>query len=134
MKKICIGRRRVLDFASVLLSVYDEEFVDGNPTVQYQYIRELEGNELDYCHSDDDYVCRCYSDDDFDDVIPKTDFQDGISEYEDLAYQCHMPDDYDCQHGMDEDFQDGISKYEEVYEVVPYDYNCDVEEGVDCWQ
>ena len=45
-----------------------------------------------------------------------------------------MPDDYNCQHDMDEDFQDGISEYEEVYEVVPDDYNCDVDEGVDCWQ
>src|SRR6218665_1857703 len=71
-------------------------------------------------------------------LFQMTDFQDGIptGEYEDLGYQCHMPDDYNWQHDMDEDFQDGIpiSEYEKVCEVVPDDYNCDVDEGVDCCQ
>src|SRR6218665_510001 len=71
-------------------------------------------------------------------LFQMTDFQDGIpiGEYEDLSYQCHLPDDYDCQHGMDEDFQNGIpiSEYEKVCEVVPDDYNCDMDEGVDCCQ
>src|SRR6218665_48101 len=52
MKQICIGRRQVLDFGLVCLEGYDAEFGDGNPTVQYEDIRELEG---DRSHSDDYY-------------------------------------------------------------------------------
>src|SRR6218665_3684068 len=69
MKKICIGRRRVLDFGSVFLTVDDAEFGDGNPTVQYEDVCELEGYQG---HSDDDYDCEYYRDEgfNFDDVIP----------------------------------------------------------------
>jgi len=69
MKKICMGRRRVLDFGTVFLEVDDAEFGDGNPTVQYQDVCELEGYQ---CHSDDYYDREYYRDDDFnfDDVIP----------------------------------------------------------------
>ena len=66
MKKICIGRRRVLDFGSVFLDVDYPLYGDGNPTVQYHDVRELQDNPLDY-----DSDCEYYRDGDFDfdDVI-----------------------------------------------------------------
>src|SRR6218665_837461 len=67
MKKICIGRRRVLDYGLVFFDVDYPLYGDDNPTVQYQDVSELEGSQLDY-----DSDCEFYRDEDFDfdDVIP----------------------------------------------------------------
>src|SRR6218665_3307886 len=70
MKKICIVRRRVLDFGTVFLDVYNEEFEDDNPAVPYRDVAELEGYQ---CHSADDHDPReLYRDGNFyfDNVIP----------------------------------------------------------------
>src|SRR6218665_433577 len=69
MKKICIGRRRVLDFGTVFLDVYNAEFGDDNPAVPYRDVSELEGYQ---CHSADDLDRDFYRDGNFyfDNVIP----------------------------------------------------------------
>jgi len=68
MKKICIGRKGLLDFAKVDFFVrVAEEFEDGIPTVEYEDLFEVIGK----CYSPDDYDCECNMDEDFD-------FEDGI--------------------------------------------------------
>jgi len=51
MKKMCIGRKGLLDFARVDFYV-DKEFADGIPTVEYDELSEVIGYS---CHSSDDY-------------------------------------------------------------------------------
>jgi len=121
MKKICIGRKGLLDFATVIFYVC-REFQDGIFIGEYDDLLEVMGYQ---CHSPDDYDCEHDIDEDFQDGIP-------IGEYERLCevlgYQCQLPDDYDCEHVM-EDLP--ISEYEEVCEVVgnqchlPDDYDCE---------
>src|SRR6218665_2658342 len=91
MKKICIGRQGLLDFATVNFYVC-REFQDGIFIGEYEDLLEVMGYQ---CHSPDDEYDM---DEDFEDEIP--------IEYEDLCemvgFQCHMPDDYDCEHDMDD--------------------------------
>src|SRR6218665_4040532 len=124
MKKICIGRERLLDFAELFFFV-EAEFYDCIPIFEYEDICNLVGY---MCHPRG--VCEYDTDIDFDHGIHNAynckydmneDFQDGIpiGEYEDkcevVGYQCQLPDDYDCEHDMD-DFP--ISKYEAAFILV----------------
>src|SRR6218665_3639253 len=116
MKKICIGRKGLLDFAKVIFHVGCREFQDGIPIVEYEELSEVLGCQ---CHSLDlpldGYDCEYDMDENFEEDIP-------IREYEDLlevlGYQCQLPHhDYDCEHDM-EDIP--ISEYEEVCEEEGY--------------
>jgi len=52
MKKICIGRKGLLDFAKVILYVGGREFQDGIPIVEYEELSEVLGCQ---CHLLDGY-------------------------------------------------------------------------------
>jgi len=62
IKKICIERKGLLDFAVVDFYV-DEEFADDIPTVKFEELREVIGYP---CHSPDDYS---YEDDIYEDRL-----------------------------------------------------------------
>src|SRR6218665_3710234 len=101
MKKICIGRKGLLDFAKVIFCGGGREF-HSIPIVEYEELSEVLGCE---CHlldgSDGEYIA--------------------IREYEDLCdvlgYQRQLLDVYDCEQDMD---YLPISEYEEVCEVLGY--------------
>src|SRR6218665_42027 len=75
MKKICIGRKGLLDFAKVILYVGGREFQDGIPIVEYEKLSEVLGCQ---CHLLDGYDSECDMDENFEDDIP-------ISEYEEVC-------------------------------------------------
>src|SRR6218665_3530539 len=126
MKTTCIGRRRLLDFATVIFHV-DEEFQDGFPIVEYEDLWEVVGYRF---HLPEDYDCEDNMDDVLYDGIPFVEYEDVC---EMVGYQCHLPDNYYCKRDMDEDIEDGIpiGEYEDKCEVVGYkchfpdDYDCE---------
>jgi len=139
MKKTCIGRKGLLDFATVIFYVGGRKFQDGIPIVEYEELSEVLGC---HCHLRDSYYCEYAMDDLFMD-----DFEDDLSigECEDLCeeldYQCQLPDNYDCEQDMD-DFP--LSKYEAAFILtnmktlvgyrchMPDNYDCDMDADVVC--
>src|SRR6218665_632826 len=65
MKKICIGRKGLLDFATVIFYAC-QEFQDGIFIGEYDDLLEVMGYQ---CHSPDDYDCEHDIDEDFQDDI-----------------------------------------------------------------
>src|SRR6218665_209961 len=119
MKKICIGRQGLLDFATVIFYAC-QEFQDGIFIGEYDDLLEVMGYQ---CHSPDDYDCEHDIDEDFQDDIL-------IREYEEVCevvgYQCHLPDDYDCERDMDDI---PISKYEAAFILANMKTHCEVVGG-----
>src|SRR6218665_549525 len=119
MKKICIGRKGLLDFATVNFNEC-QEFQDGIFIGEYDDLLEVMGYQ---CHSSDDYGCERDMGEDFQDDNP-------IREYEEVwevvGNQCQLPDDYDCERDMDDI---PISKYEAAFILANMKTHCEVVAG-----